>query len=195
MLASKPILRDFPDCFESERLIIRAPRIGDGQLCNEAIIDSFPELQQWMSWAKFKPSIEETEVICREALLNFIARVDLQLYLISKSDNSFVGASGLHRIDWSVPKFEIGYWCRTQYLGNGYIKEAVHRIATFAFETLGARRVEIKVDEKNVRSWNVPEKLGFKHEGTIKNDALDCQGNLRHTKIYGITSIAELRNL
>jgi RimJ/RimL family protein N-acetyltransferase len=148
-----------------------------------------------MSWAKLKPSIEETEAICIEAVTNFIAREDLQLYLISKSDNAFVGASGLHRIDWSVPKFEIGYWCRTQYLGNGYIKEAVHRIATFAFETLGARRVEIKVDEKNVRSWNVPEKLGFKHEGTIKNDALDCQGNLRNTRIYGITAIDELRDL
>lgn len=34
----KPILRDFPDAFESERLLIRSPRPGDGLALNEATL-------------------------------------------------------------------------------------------------------------------------------------------------------------
>ncbi len=30
-----------------------------------------------------------------------------------KSDGAYIGGSGLHRIDWSVPCVEIGYWLRT----------------------------------------------------------------------------------
>lgn len=33
----KPILLDLPESFETERLIIRAPKVGDGQALNEAI--------------------------------------------------------------------------------------------------------------------------------------------------------------
>ena len=34
---------------------------------------------------------------------------------------------GLHRIDWAVPKFEIGYWARTSHAGRGYITEDVYK--------------------------------------------------------------------
>jgi RimJ/RimL family protein N-acetyltransferase len=195
MFSNKPILRDFPESFESQRLIIRAPKAGDGTTVNEAVIESFSELNPWMPWAKTEPSVEETEFFCRTAATNYLSREDLQLHLFSKETNEFVGSSGLHRIDWTVPKFEIGYWCRTKFAGQGYIKEAVHRITTFAFEILGANRLEIKADDNNVRSWSIPEKLGFLHEATLRHDALDMQGNLRNTRVYSMVSINELKGL
>ena len=36
----KPILLDFPDSFETERLLLRAPRVGDGAVMNAALIES-----------------------------------------------------------------------------------------------------------------------------------------------------------
>jgi hypothetical protein len=45
---SSLILKDFPDHFESERLLIRAPRFGDGAQVNQAILESFTELNRWM---------------------------------------------------------------------------------------------------------------------------------------------------
>jgi hypothetical protein len=36
---------------------------------------------------------------------------DLLSVLYLKGTNTFVGGSGLHRMDWSVSRFEIGYWC------------------------------------------------------------------------------------
>src|SRR6478672_11374897 len=105
----KPILLDFPDSFETERLLIRAPRVGDGQVMNEAIGESLAHLQQWMPWARLLQSPDETEEIVRRALVRWILREDLWMLLFRKSDGLFVGRSGLHHIDWSSRGFEIGY--------------------------------------------------------------------------------------
>jgi ribosomal-protein-serine acetyltransferase len=68
-----------------------------------------------------------------------VGREDLLLLL--RGTRTFVGNSGLHRIHWEGPKFEIGYWCRTRFTGQGYVTEAVRGISAFAFDTLGARRL------------------------------------------------------
>ena len=46
-----PILKEFPSRFESERLIIRAPRPGDGDQVREAVLESIEELRLWLPWA------------------------------------------------------------------------------------------------------------------------------------------------
>ena len=63
--------------------------------------------------------------------------------------------------------------------------EAVGRITQFAFEDLGARRVEIRCDEKNSKSRALAERLEFTLEGTLKQDSLGPEDNsLRNTCIY-----------
>ena len=80
--------------------------------------------------------------------------------------------------------FEIGYWCRKRFQRQGYITESTEAITKFAFEVLGAKRVEIRVDPNNVRSRRIPERLGFELEGTLRNDALSTSGELRNTLVF-----------
>jgi ribosomal-protein-serine acetyltransferase len=102
-----------------------------------------------------------------------------------KGTNTLVGSSGLHRINWEVPKFEIGYWVRARFAGQGYISEAVTAISDFAFETLGARRVEIRLDAQNERSEAIPRRLGFALEGRLRNEDRDhLTGELRDTLVF-----------
>lgn len=165
----KPILRDFPDTFHTERLTIRSPRPGDGPELNAALRESWAELQPWMPWAKGDPPpVENSEARVRTAYSNFIARKDFMLLLFLKGTQTIVGSSGLHRFDWSVPRFEVGYWVRTRFAGRGYITEAVAGITDFAFGRLGAERVEIHCDRNNQRSAAVPRRLGYMHEGTLR---------------------------
>ncbi|MBN1200962.1 MAG: GNAT family N-acetyltransferase [Anaerolineae bacterium] len=179
-----PILRDFPDQFESERLIIRAPRPGDGPAVNEAIHESLDELKPWMPWADPAPSVADTEAHMRGAAARFLQREDLPLLLFRKNGGLFIGGSGLHRINWSVPCMEIGYWVRTSQQGNGYITEAVRRITTFALEKLGAQRVEIRCDARNTRSAAVAERAGYSLEARFHHHMRGVDGVLRDTLIY-----------
>ena len=178
------LLLDFPESFESDRLTIRAPRVGDGAEINAAVRETFDDLKVWMPWAQQIPTLEESEDFVRHAQSEFLGRKDLTLFLFLKGTNTMVGGSGLHRINWDIPKFEIGYWCRKRFQGQGYMTESTEAITKFAFETLGAKRVEIRCDTKNVRSQRIPERLGFKLEGTLRNDSLSPSGALRDTLIF-----------
>lgn len=182
---ANPLLLDFPDHFETKRLLIRAPRIGDGQIVNEAILESIDNLRQWMLWAKEEPTLENAEIYTRESAAKFITRESLPMLLFRKSDGLFVGSSGMHSLDWSVPRAAIGYWIRTSLQGQGYMTEAVNGICTFAFDTLKMVRLEIGCDAQNTRSRAVAERAGFKLEAHLRNERRSTNGDLCDSLIFG----------
>lgn len=183
----KPILLDFPYSFETERLTIRGPLPGDGPRMRAAVHESQAALEPWMPWAVKIDSEEQYEVRLREGRLRYLSREDLWMILLLKGTNTIIGSSGLHRIDWSVPRFEIGYWVRTTYEGQGYITEAVGGITRLAFETLRAQRVEIRCDARNERSAAVARRAGYKLEATLHDhERHHVTGDLRDTLVFAM---------
>lgn len=181
----EPILRDFPHEFHTERLTIRCPMPGDGPAHYAAVAESLAELRPWLPWAMYEPSVEASEIFARQGYCKFLSRDDLPLVVLLKGTDIIAGGSGLHRIQWDVPKFEIGYWLRTSLVGRGYMTEAVAGISQFAFATLGAQRVEIRCDARNERSAAIPRRLGFVHEATLRHEARDHHSQeLRDTLIF-----------
>jgi ribosomal-protein-serine acetyltransferase len=179
-----PLLMDFPDSFETERLTIRAPRVEDAAEVIAAVTESLTELRPWMPWAKDAPTLEGTQIRLRQAMANWTVRHDLPLHAYLKGTSTFVMGSGLHRMDWESGKFEIGYWVRTKYVGQGFVTEAVNGITAYAFRELRANRVEIRCDAENIRSAAVAKRCGFLLEGILRHDALDVDGQLRSTMIF-----------
>jgi len=186
-----PLLLDFPDSFDTERLTIRAPRVEDAQEVVEAVTESLPELRPWMPWAKEPPPLEYEIARLRQALAKWITREDLLLHVFLKGTSTFVMGSGLHRIDWRAGKFEIGYWVRTKYMGQGFVTEAVNGITAFAFKHLHANRMEIRSDAQNIRSSAVARRCGFLLEGILRHDSVDVSGELRSTMIFAKLSANE----
>jgi RimJ/RimL family protein N-acetyltransferase len=139
-----------------------------------------------LPWAAFDPSIEESERYCREGQAKFMARTELPMLLFLKATNVYIGGSGLHSFDWSVPKCETGYWLRTGYTGHGLAIEAVAAITEFALNTLGMRRVEAMPDDENLASCKVCERTGYKLEGVLRNERAEPSGKLRNTRLYAI---------
>lgn len=178
------ILRDIPDAFDTERLILRVPRAGDGAMINAAIRESFDELHPWMPFARQIPSVEDTEEYVRGAHAAFIRRERIPLIALLRPTGEFVASSGLHDIDWDVPRFEIGYWIRTALAGQGYVTEIVNALADVCFRAFAARRVCIRMDDRNRRSWRVAERCGFQFEGLLRNDAVANDGSVRSTRMY-----------
>ena len=181
-----PILGDFPDKFDTERLTIRCPRPGDGPEMHAAVNESLDELTPWMDWPSGHKTVEDSEENVRRSWVRFMERADLMMLLFLKGTDTLAGSSGVHRIDWEIPKFEIGYWCRTRFSGQGYVTEAVRGITDFAFGELGARRVEIQCDTRNKPSARVAEKAGYVLEGTLRNGQVSTDGELRDTFIYSL---------
>jgi len=150
----------------------------------EAIAESIDELRPWMEWAQRVPSVEESEAWFREVAAKTEARENFQLLLFERETGRLVGSSGLHRPDWSVPRFEIGYWIRTSLTGRGFATEAARAIAALGFKTFGARRIEIRTSSLNHASQRVAERAGFELEGILRNHMRHVDGSLRDTMLY-----------
>jgi RimJ/RimL family protein N-acetyltransferase len=173
-----------PEEIVTERLVIRPPRPGDGAAINAATIESAAELRPWMPWANPLPTVEQSEAYARKASARFLSREDLPYRAHLKQTGEFIVGSGLHRIDWNVPRFEIGYWCRTRFVGQGYVSEVVRALAEMAFGALAARRVEIRMDARNQRSRRVAELCGFELEGILRSETRSHLGELRDSCVY-----------
>jgi RimJ/RimL family protein N-acetyltransferase len=178
------LLLEIPETIETPRLQLRATRAGAGKAINEAFVESHPELAPWMPWAKVAMTPEDSERHCREAQAKWYARQELDFCFHRKADGGFVGKGGLHSIDWSIPKFEIGYWVRTSCARQGFATEAARAMADFAVASLGARRIEIASDARNVPSRRVAEKCGFTLEGVRRASRRDNAGELADSCMY-----------
>jgi RimJ/RimL family protein N-acetyltransferase len=182
------LLEDVPEYLETERLILRAARGSDAAALNAAVCESLDHLRRYMPWAQTAPSLAQSNADCRRMQAKFLLREDLTLFTFERradgGEGDFVGGTGLHRIDWNVRRFELGYWCRTSRQGRGYVTEAAQALTRFAFEALRARRVEVRMDDTNERSWRVAQRAGFALEGVLRSDSLNPQGEARDTRIY-----------
>ena len=174
----------FPDHLETDRLIIRPVTLDDGLMINQVVCESFAELHQWMPWAKTSPTIKDSVGVCQMLRVDWLLRKELMTLFIHKQTGELIGCGGFHHFDWDVPTGETGYWCRTKFVGQGFITEAVRALTDFALNTWKFRRVSLRCDERNEKSIRVAERAGFKLEGTLRNDAVAPDGTVRTTLIY-----------
>jgi RimJ/RimL family protein N-acetyltransferase len=162
------ILIDIPMPIETDRLLLRVPQAGDGDTLFNAMEETFDQLQKWMPWANELGTAQDAEATCRRAHGRFILREDMMVLAFDKATNQFIGSSGLHRFDWTLRRFEIGYWVRANAQGKGYATEIANALTRFAFDALDARSVMIGHAAGNERSKNVIQKLGFEQEAHAK---------------------------
>ena len=178
----------FPDQLLSDRLSIRSAKPGDGPAYNHAVVESLAELAPWLHWAKTAPTVEVSELACRHAYGCFLLDEDMMAFFFERTTGQLVGGGGLHKADWKLRKFEIGYWGRTGYTGSGLITEGVRTLADHAISVLGANRLALTADERNVRSWKLAERAGFVLEGTLRNADFGPGGELRNLRVYAKTA-------
>jgi RimJ/RimL family protein N-acetyltransferase len=183
-----PLLIHVPECFFTERLVIRCAQPGDGAALNAAVRQSLDALRPFVPWADAVPTPAESEAMCRKAQARFRLREDLMLLVFERradaTEGELLGGTGLHRMDWKARRFEIGYWRRTGREGRGIATEAVRALTRLAFDELLAQRVELRIDTLNRPSWRVAERCGFTLEGVLRRESLAPDGLLRDMRVY-----------
>lgn len=174
----KPILIDLPMPIETDRLIIREPRAGDGQALYDAKMETWDALNQWMLWAKNKGTVEQDEIVCRQAHIKFLQREDMMMFAFDKKTGQLVGGTGLHRFDWDTRIIEIGYWYRQSIQEQGLATEGTKALIKYAFDVCQATKVIIPHAINNDKSRSVIKKCGLKEEFTSRQDHLLPDGTM-----------------
>jgi ribosomal-protein-serine acetyltransferase len=123
------------------------------------------QLAKWMQWAQDQTS-EQTLAFIRRARAEESEDCGLQRAIVA--EQRIVGVLGLPEIDWPNRCAEIGYWLDQAHQGRGVMTSAVAVLVRHAFDSLRLNRLEIRTDIENARSRAVAERLGFRHEGTLR---------------------------
>jgi RimJ/RimL family protein N-acetyltransferase len=171
---------------ETDRLVIRPPDPANAPAVQEAVEESFNDLHPWMPWANHLQTLDETSAYLRRAYTAFLSGEDFAVSVFLKETGQFVLGSGLHPRNWDVPRFEIGYWCRSSMQGNGFATETAAFLARTAFAEMGARKVEIRCDSRNRASRRVAELAGFHLEAELHCDDRANDGSLADTVVYAM---------
>jgi ribosomal-protein-serine acetyltransferase len=179
---------DIPRAIETPRMMLRAVVVEHVKEVFEAVSESIPDLSPWMPWVHPTATLEGSRAFHEGAQQQWNERTMLDFTWFDKVTQSVVGKGGFHTINWQVPKFEIGYWVRSSRAGEGLCTEAVQALVEFGQVHLGANRLEITSDPRNVPSRRVAEKSGFILEGILRKNMPDpmtsCQGGLRDSCMY-----------
>jgi ribosomal-protein-serine acetyltransferase len=85
-------------------------------------------------------------------------------------DGDLSGVVGTHRIDWENRSTGLGYWIDGAQEGRGIVTRSVAAVLDYLFISLNLHRVEIRAATDNQRSRAVPERLGFRLEGVLRQD-------------------------
>lgn len=169
-------LIELPDRLMGPRVVVRPYDETDALALWEAIEESRAHLAPWMPWVAAYHTPNDALAFVRQFRAKWLTRDDLIVGIFDRVGERFLGGSGLHRIDWRIRRFEIGYWLRGPAEGHGYVTETVQLLTSMAFDVLAANRVEIRTDVRNARSRAVPERLGFQLEGCLRKSLPDADG-------------------
>lgn len=178
--------RDPPQLVETERLELRAPKVSDAPALTELVLASLPELSRFMPWATADYDLAGCEESIRAAIAAFVTRRDFRYHVFERGSGRVVGSTGIHALEWRVPRCEIGYWIGTRHTGRGYASEAAAALTEVAFSHLGARRIEIRCDDENLASARVAERCGYALNALFTNHDRNPRGELRDTRVYAV---------
>ena len=183
---NSPLLIELPEYLDGSRVRLRPFCADDAPVLWEAVDESREHLAPWLPWAATYRSVDDAREFVTRAAAWWLLRHNLPVGIFERETGRLLGGCGLQGITWDLRSFEIGYWLRRTAEGRGYMSEAVQLLTRWAFDALAANRVFIRMDVRNQRSQAVAARLGFVHEGTLRNALSDAEGKPRDVHVYAL---------
>lgn len=145
-----------------------------------------PDIWRWMPRAFFLDEVLARQWI-EDALAEQAAKRALPFAIIDASSGRAVGSTRMFDFRPDHKALEIGWtWLGSPYQRTAINSECKRLLLGFAFEQLGALRVQFKTDSRNTRSRAAIERVGASFEGVLRNHMLLPSGDLRHSAFFSV---------
>ena len=147
-----------------------------------------PEIFQWYVTPPLGALAEMTQWL-EERLQGQAAGTEVAWATVRVSDGRVVGATTYLDIRRANRGLEIGNtWLAKEAQRTPLNTEVKLLQLTHAFEQLGAVRVQLKTDERNLRSREAIARLGCTFEGILRKYQARYDGFVRNTAMYSLTA-------
>lgn len=156
---------------EDGEVALRPRTEADVPAITEACQD--PEIARWTQ----VPS-PYTEEDARE----FVRTAPDAQAIVDARTGELLGTVGWRWVDGNV---QVGYWVKRESRGRGVAARALRMLSRWAFEELGAIRVQLVVEPENEASIRVAENAGFQREGFLRA-YIELKGERRDVFMYAL---------
>ena len=130
---------------------------------------------------------EDMRLWVHNLLKDQAAGTALPFAVIHLSSNRVAGVTRYMEIRPEHRGLEIGgTWYGLDFQRTVVNSECKYLLLRYAFEVLGAIRVQFKADLRNDRSWHAIERIGAKREGVFRNHYILPDGVIRDSVFYSI---------
>jgi ribosomal-protein-serine acetyltransferase len=141
-------------------------------------------LRQWLPWLDIITQVDDTRDFIARTMQQFADREALVAAIWA--GGKIVGLVGFNRIEQQDRIGYIGYWLAESYTGKGIMTKSCESLINYGFTTLKLDRVVIACATENHRSRAIPFRLGFTHEGVVRDAEWLYQEFVEHD-IYALS--------
>jgi N-acetyltransferase len=144
-----------------------------------------PSLWQW---TLARPTTEaDLRAWASATIANREDGTELPFVTLDAASGRPIGSSRYMNIVLEHRRLEIGWtWVAPPWQRTGANREAKLLMLTYAFETVGCRRVEFKTDSLNEPSRTALLGIGATFEGIFRNHMVMPGGRMRHSAYYSV---------
>lgn len=167
---------------ETERLRLRPFARGDADplfaLQSDARVLEFWDSPPWRDRAMIDRFLAGCQTMADEGTGGRVA-------VERSDDSSFIGWCTFNSYNPDFRSGSLGYCFTEESWGHGYATEAARAVLSWAFEAFDLNRVQAEADTRNAASARVLEKLGFRWEGTLREDCI-VDGVVSDSWVFGL---------
>jgi len=159
------------------------PKIEDRATLFSLIDKNRFYLREFLGWVDNTKTVLDTETFILSQQEKSLKLEMLSLSI--KFEEELVGMIGMHYIDLMNHSARIGYWLASKYQSQGIMTKSVQRLIDFAFQDLKLHRIEIACATNNIKSQQIPKRLGFVKEGELR-ELIWHYGNYMNAYLYAL---------
>lgn len=133
-------------------------------------------------------SLENVQTWIDDALARAAGGGEIPFAIIDLASGRAVGSTRYLDIRREHRGLEIGWtWLSRDAQRTAINTECKYLLLCHAFDTLGAIRVQLKTDSRNIKSQKAIERIGGLREGVLRQHMICWDGALRDSVYYSIT--------
>ena len=165
----------------TERLTLRRFVIDDYK--DMFTFTSNPEVVKYLSY-KPHESPEHTRALLENWVKGYKSNQTYNWAI--ECEGKLVGSISVVEIDNRCFSCHLGWQLNIPYWNKGIMTEAAKAVVDYLFNKVCFDRISSGCDERNIGSYRVMEKIGMKHEGTLRCFYHQKDGSIGDKRLYAI---------
>jgi len=147
-------------------MCLREMRAADASALFALTAANRAHLKRWLPWLDGVRTAADSRKFIRQSQQRRVRGEALTFGVFVGSQ--LAGVVEAHALDWENRQTTLGYWLGKEFEGQGLMTRACARLIAYLLAELGFHRIGIHCAVQNWKSRAIPERLGFRQEGVLR---------------------------